>query len=64
MKPKLICNLKKDRWVSLNRVREFTLSQTRNGWSVIVYIDPHDCFVCKEFNFRKEAEDWLGMFNE
>ena len=65
MKPKLIANMKKDRWIGLQHIKEFTISKRDSGaWAVTAWVSKTDCFICGMFALKVNAEEWLEKFNE
>lgn len=64
MKPKLIPNLNKTRWVNLSKIKEFTITQGESRWKVTAWVDSKDCFTCFEADLKVRAEEWIEVFNQ
>ena len=67
-KQKLISNLDRTRWVSLSKIREFTIwekpSCKLNAWKVSAWLNEHQCFICFEAPLQRDAITWVEELNK
>lgn len=66
-KPRLISNLDRTRWVSLSKIREFTICNSSPGlnpWKVIAWLDEQHCFICFEAPLQRDAITWVEELNK
>lgn len=75
-KQKLISNLDRTRWVSLSKIREFTIWEVwesgtpgltmnpNKHWKVNAWLDKQDCFMCHEAHTKADAETWVEELNK